>query len=59
MEKALSGYQETVDRINALEPTMQNLSIDQMRAKTADFKAQLEKGASFNGHHDRGLCHGA
>ena len=48
MEKALSGYQETVDRINALEPTMQNLSIDQMRAKTADFKAQLEKGASFN-----------
>ena len=47
MEKALSGYQETVDRINALEPTMQKLSIEQMRAKTADFKAQLEKGASF------------
>ena len=47
MEKALSGYQETVDRINALEPTMQKLSIEQVRAKTAEFKAQLEEGASF------------
>ena len=47
MEKALSGYQETVDQINALEPSMQKLSIEQMTAKTADFKLKLGKGASM------------
>ena len=47
MEKALSGYQETVDQVNALEPSMQKLSIEQMRAKTADFKSQLGNGASM------------
>ena len=47
MEKALSGYQETVDQINAHEPAMQKLSDEQMQAKTADFKSQLSQGASF------------
>ncbi len=47
MEKALSGYQETVDQINALEPSMQKLSIERMRAKTADFKSQLDNGTSM------------
>ena len=36
MEKALSGYQETVDQINTLEASMQKLSDEQMKAKTAD-----------------------
>ena len=45
MEKALSGYQESVDQINALEPAMQKLSDAEMRAKTAEFKAQLANGA--------------
>ena len=47
MEKALSGYQASVDQINALEPAMRKLSDQQMRAKTTDFKAQLAEGASF------------
>ena len=47
MEKALSGYQESVDQINALESAMQSLSDEQMKAKTADFKAQLADGASY------------
>ncbi|MCY3780828.1 MAG: preprotein translocase subunit SecA, partial [Chloroflexi bacterium] len=47
MEKALSGYQETVDRINALEPRMQQFSTEQMKAVTADFKAKLANGASM------------
>ncbi len=45
MEKALSGYQETVDQINALEPAMQRLGDEQMKAKTAGFKSQLQNGA--------------
>jgi len=48
MEKALSGYQETVDRINALEPAMQRLGDEQMKARTAEFKTQLQNGADFD-----------
>ena len=47
MQRALSDYQERVDRINALEPTMQRQSDDDLRAMTADFKAQLANGATF------------
>ncbi|MDE2853900.1 MAG: preprotein translocase subunit SecA [Chloroflexota bacterium] len=47
MEKALSVYQESVNQINALESSMQALSDEQMKAKTAEFKAQLEGGARF------------
>ena len=47
MEKALSGYQKTVDRINALEPAMQRLGDEQMKARTAEFKMQLQNGADF------------
>ncbi len=47
MEKALSGYQESVDEINALEPAMQKLSDAEMRAKTSHFKAQLAEGVGF------------
>ena len=47
MEKALSGYQATVDQINALEPAMQQLGDEQMKAKTAEFKTQLQNGAVF------------
>ena len=46
MEKALSGYQSTVDQINALEPAMQGLDGGDMKAKTADFRARLQNGAS-------------
>ena len=47
MQRALSEYQGRVDQINALEPAMQRLSAADFKAKTADFKAQLAAGASF------------
>ncbi len=47
MEKALAGYQTTVDKINALEPALQKLSDAQLRAKTAEFKQRLQEGLDF------------
>ena len=38
----------TIKRINALEPTMQALSDSQLRAKTDEFRARLEKGETFD-----------
>ncbi|MCJ8276565.1 MAG: preprotein translocase subunit SecA, partial [Bdellovibrionales bacterium] len=37
-----------VDRINKLEPDMQKLSDDQLKAKTAEFKSRIEKGESVD-----------
>ncbi|MDE2821496.1 MAG: preprotein translocase subunit SecA [Chloroflexota bacterium] len=47
MQRALSDYQETVDQINALEPELQKLGDDQLKAKTAEFKSALAGGASY------------
>lgn len=46
MERAISGYQGTVEEINALEPELQALSDEQLNAKTQDFKDRLAKGES-------------
>ncbi|KXZ52913.1 hypothetical protein GPECTOR_8g291 [Gonium pectorale] len=40
-------YQARVDAINALEPAMQALTDDQLRAKTAEFKERVRKGESL------------
>jgi len=42
VERALSRYREVVERVNALEPAMKQLSDDALRAKTAEFKVRLE-----------------
>ena len=47
MARALSGYQGTVEKINARESALQKLSDEQLLAKTADFKASLAGGASL------------
>ena len=47
MQRALTDYQQTVDQINALESNIQKLSDDQLKAKTAEFKAALAGGSSF------------
>ena len=47
MQRALSDYQERVDQINALEPAMQRLGDKDFKTKTADFKAKLAAGSSF------------
>ena len=47
MERAIAVYQDTVEKINAQEAACQRLSNEELRSKTADFKARLAKGASF------------
>ena len=37
-----------VDRINALEPAMKNLSMDQMRDKTTEFRSRHSKGETLD-----------
>jgi preprotein translocase subunit SecA len=44
--RKLKKYQPTVTEINLLEEDIQALSDDQLRGKTAEFKAKLEKATS-------------
>lgn len=46
-DKTRKQYQDRVDAINALEPQMQNLSDDRLRAKTAEFKKRVQRGESL------------
>jgi hypothetical protein len=46
-EKTRKLYQERVDAINALEPGMQALSDDQLRAKTQEFKQRVARGETL------------
>ncbi len=41
-------YAPLVAQINALEPELQKLSNDELKAKTADFKARLASGATLD-----------
>lgn len=43
-EKTRKQHQERVDAINALEPRMQSLSDDQLRAKTKEFQRRVQGG---------------
>ncbi|EFJ50912.1 hypothetical protein VOLCADRAFT_57571 [Volvox carteri f. nagariensis] len=46
-EATRKKYQARVDQINALEPAMQALTDDQLRAKTVEFKERVRKGESL------------
>ncbi len=46
--KALKAYQPIVAKINALEPTIQALSDEALKAKTAQFKADLASGKTLD-----------
>lgn len=46
--KALKGWQPLVDKVNALESTLEKLSAEELKAKTAEFKDRLEKGESLD-----------
>ncbi len=48
IERALSRYRETVEQINSFEPTLHNLTDDQLRAKTDEFKTRLAAGATLD-----------
>ena len=47
-ERELKRIRPTVEQINALEPTVQALSDEQLRAKTAEFRARLADGATLD-----------
>jgi preprotein translocase subunit SecA len=45
-DRTLRRMRKAVTVINGLEPEMEKLSDDELKAKTAEFRARLEKGAS-------------
>ena len=45
----LAEIQKRVDRINALEPEIEDLGDDELQAKTKEFKERLAKGEDING----------
>ena len=47
-ERLLRQYRRTVQRINALEPEFEKLTDDELRAKTAAFRAQVADGRSLD-----------
>ncbi|HMD35138.1 MAG TPA: hypothetical protein VKH42_09225, partial [Vicinamibacterales bacterium] len=47
-ERTLKRLRPVVEGVNALEPAMQALSDEQLRAKTAEFKARVAKGESLD-----------
>ncbi len=47
-ERLLKQYRRTVDKINALEPTLESLTDEQLRAKTEEFKQRVAKGESLD-----------
>ncbi len=47
-DRALKAYQRRVPQINALEPAMEALSDEALRAKTDEFRARLADGATFD-----------
>ncbi|HEV2332822.1 MAG TPA: preprotein translocase subunit SecA [Gammaproteobacteria bacterium] len=47
-ERALRGMRRTVERINALEPAVQALSDDALKAKTAEFRQRHAAGESLD-----------
>jgi len=47
-DRRVKPYRSKVEAINALEPEIAALSDDALRARTAEFKAQVENGASVD-----------
>ncbi|HEX8805556.1 MAG TPA: preprotein translocase subunit SecA, partial [Candidatus Aquilonibacter sp.] len=46
-ERDIARLRRTVERVNALEPAMEALSDDDLRAKTVEFRGRLEEGESL------------
>ena len=47
-DRVLKAYQRRVPQINALEPAITRLSDDELRGKTAEFRARLADGATLD-----------
>jgi preprotein translocase subunit SecA len=46
-QRLVNGYSKAVARANALEPTIQALSDEALKAKTAEFRKRLEEGQTL------------
>jgi preprotein translocase subunit SecA len=46
-QRLVGGYSKAVNRANALEPTIQALSDEALKAKTAEFRKRLEEGQTL------------
>ena len=47
-DRRIKGYGPRVDAINALEPEMEALSDEQLRARTDEFRKQIADGAELD-----------
>jgi preprotein translocase subunit SecA len=47
-DRLLKQYRKTADRINAMEPELEQLGDDALRAKTQEFKDRIAQGASLD-----------
>ncbi|MCK5257593.1 MAG: preprotein translocase subunit SecA, partial [Deltaproteobacteria bacterium] len=47
-ERVLKKLQPLVEEINALEPTLEKLNDNELKAKTGEFKERIEKGESLD-----------
>ena len=47
-QRVIGGYSKLVSRIGALEASLTSLSDDQLKAKTAEFRDRLAKGATLD-----------
>ncbi|HWP19546.1 MAG TPA: preprotein translocase subunit SecA [Burkholderiaceae bacterium] len=47
-DRLLKQYRRVVEKINALEPQLETLSDDQLRAKTQEFKDRVAKGETLD-----------
>ena len=47
-DRRVKGYRARVDAINALEPQIKALSDEALKAKTAEFRAQLAEGKTLD-----------
>src|SRR3989344_8418758 len=48
-EKLLKSWAPIIERINALESSLSNLSLEELKAKTDQFKERLNKGETLDG----------
>ncbi|MBI3701196.1 MAG: preprotein translocase subunit SecA [Afipia sp.] len=47
-DRRVKGYQSRVNAINALEPELEALSDDQLKARTAEFREQIQNGDTLD-----------
>ena len=55
-ERELKRLRPLVEQVNAFEPAVKQLSDEQLRAKTPEFRERLAKGETLADPAARGLC---